>query len=122
MRKEGVFHYRPEGHKLELVAEGDKRGALAEAAMGQGSVAQAGVVLVMAAVYERTGERYGERATMYVHMEAGHAAQNIHLQAVALGLGSVPVGAFRPEAAAKVVGVPEGQEVVYLIPVGEPVR
>jgi SagB-type dehydrogenase family enzyme len=86
--------------------------------MGQASVRDAGAVFILTAIYERTA-RYGERAKLFVHLEGGHIAQNIHLQAVALKLGSVPVGAFNPERVKEVAGIPEG-EVLYLIPVGHP--
>jgi SagB-type dehydrogenase family enzyme len=57
-------------------------------------VREAPINIVIAAVYERTTNRYGERGIRYVHMEAGHVGQNLYLQAVARGLGMVVVGAF----------------------------
>lgn len=117
---ERVARYHPGDHALEPMAAGDRRAPLAGAALGQAVVRRAPLVVVITAVSERTTRRYGERGIMYVHMEAGHAAQNIHLQAVALGLGSVPVGAFDPKAAAEVLGIPASETVLYLIPVGEP--
>ena len=115
---EGVFHYIPKGHKLEKIKDGNIREDLTASAMGQASVRDAGAVFILTAIYERTA-RYGERAKLFVNLEGGHIAQNIHLQAVALKLGSVPVGAFNPERVKEVAGIPEG-EVVYLIPVGHP--
>ncbi|MGB9876789.1 MAG: SagB/ThcOx family dehydrogenase [bacterium] len=116
---EGVFHYLPLGHKLEKVKEGNIRAELTAAAMGQASVGNAGAVFILLAIPERTTSRYGERGKMYVYIEAGHIAQNILLQAVALKLGSVPVGAFDPNRVKQMLGLKEG-EVVYLIPVGHP--
>ncbi len=118
VNKEGVFHYIPQGHRLEKIKQGDVIDELAAAAFGQMWIRDAGVVFVLSAIYERTA-RYGERAKMFVHIEAGHIAQNLHLQAVALKLGSVPVGSFDPERVKEITGIPEG-EVVYLIPVGHP--
>ena len=115
---EGVFHYIPKGHELEKIKDGNIREDLTAAAMGQASVRDAGAVFILSAIYERTA-RYGERAKLFVHLEGGHIAQNILLQAVALKLGSVPVGAFNPERVKEVTGIPEG-EIVYLIPVGHP--
>jgi SagB-type dehydrogenase family enzyme len=120
VKKEGVFHYLPQGHKLEQLSDRDHRADLAQAAMGQGSVRGAPVSFVFAAVYQRTRARYGDRAERYVHMEAGHAAENIHLQAVALGLGSVPVGAFDDGEVAKALSLPADQAPIYIIPVGYP--
>ncbi len=115
---EGCFRYLPAEHALRLHLPGDLRLGLARAAYGQECVAQAPLLVVFTAVFERTTARYGERGTMYVHMEAGHAAQNLHLQAAALGLGSVPVGAFEEEAAAGALKLPPGEKPLYIIPVG----
>jgi SagB-type dehydrogenase family enzyme len=120
VKKDGVFHYIPEGHELAQISSADVRGRLAEAALGQSSVREAPLDIVIAAVYERTSSKYGSRAERYVHIEAGHAAQNLHLQAVALGLASVPVGAFDDNAVSKTLGLPPEERPLYIIPVGNP--
>ena len=98
LTKEGQFHYVPQGHKLIQVSGRDRREDLSKAALGQTSVAQAPLDIVIAAVFARTEEKYGERARQYVYLEAGHVAENIVLQGVALNLGSLTVGAFRDQA------------------------
>lgn len=118
LTKDGLYHYIPEGHKLENLSDRDLRGDLADAALGQGSVASSALDIVICAVYERVTSKYGQRGVRYVHIEAGHAAQNIHLQAVALGLGSVPIGAFSDEGVQKTLGLPKDHEPLYIIPVG----
>lgn len=118
----GVYRYRPREHVLLKVAEGDRRAALAAAALGQATVGRAPGILVFCAVYERIVGKYGERGERYAHMEAGHAAQNVHLQAVALGLGSVPVGAFREDDVRSAVGAEADETPVYLVPVGREAR
>ena len=118
--KDGFYHYLPEGHQLEVVGQKDLRGALSEAAYGQECVAQAPIDIVICAVYSRVTVKYGERGPKLAHIEAGHIAQNIHLQAVALGLGSVPVGGFSDKAAKKVISLGEDCDPVYIIPVGYP--
>jgi SagB-type dehydrogenase family enzyme len=118
---EGFFHYLPERHALGLVREGDLRGSLCQAALEQDAVHQARLVMVITAVYARLEFKYGrDRGPRYVHMEAGHIAQNVHLQAVALGLGSVPVGAFNDRQVQTVLGLPSDQVPIYLIPIGWP--
>jgi len=114
----GVYRYLPRGHKLERVVEGDKRHALAGAALGQSPVSKAAVDVVFTAVYSRTTGRYGERGVRYVHMEVGHAGQNLCLQAAALGLGAVPVGAFFDEMVAKTLNLPQDEQPLYIIPIG----
>jgi len=114
----GVYRYQPHEHELRPVAPGDVRAQLAEAALGQPWVAQAPVSLVIAAVMERTMRRYGARGRMYVHMEVGHAAQNVLLQAVALRMGSVAVGAFRDDEVARVMRLGADEVPKMILPVG----
>jgi SagB-type dehydrogenase family enzyme len=113
-----VFRYSPQDHRLVRSAAGDLRNALASAALGQACVREAPAVFVIAADYERTARKYSSRAERYVKMEAGHAGQNLLLQAVALGLGAVPVGAFHDDQVRRVLGLPVNHEPLYLIPVG----
>ena len=115
----GVYRYRPVEHDLVRALEGDVRADLARVALGQGFVAEAPVSVVFTAVYERTAHRYGARAERYVPMEAGHAAQNLSLQAVALDLGTVIVGAFRDGQVATVLGLPDSEKPLYIVPVGQ---
>jgi len=114
----GVYHYLPEKHELVLLAEGDIRTNLSGAALSQTCVKEGAVSIVMTAIYERTTGKYGERGIMYVHIEAGHAAQNLCLQATALGLGLVTVGAFNDEQVVEVLDLPDDENPLYIIPVG----
>jgi len=116
-KKDGVFRYIPSGHKLKKELDGDLRREIARAALNQNFIANAGIVIIITAVIERTSWRYGERAIRYINNEVGHCAQNIHLEAVALGLGSVPVGAFDDGALKKILKLKE-EEPLYIIPVG----
>ncbi len=117
---EGLHHYLPDSHALEVVRQGDLRADLAEAALGQQPVRDAPLVMVVTGVFERTAAKYGDRAGRYVFMEAGHLAQNVHLQAEALGLGSVPVGAFDDGAVADSLHLPDDHAPLYLLPIGHP--
>jgi SagB-type dehydrogenase family enzyme len=115
---QGLYKYLPEKHSLQKIKDGDLRSGLAGAALRQGSVAHGAVDIVISAVYERTTGKYGERGIRYVHMEAGHVAQNIYLQAVSLNLGTVTIGAFDDEAVRKLLQMPEGEVPLYVMPVG----
>ncbi|MEA2023174.1 MAG: SagB/ThcOx family dehydrogenase [Actinomycetota bacterium] len=117
---DGVFHYRPHRHDLEIVSGEDERLPLFDNAVGQEAVRDAPAVFVVSAVFERTEAKYGERAARYVHIEAGHVAQNLLLQATALGLGAVPVGDFDDAAVSEILGLPSDHEPLYLLPVGHP--
>ncbi|NJE04730.1 SagB/ThcOx family dehydrogenase [Thermococcus sp. M36] len=118
--KPGLYHYDGKSHTLELVCEGDISSPLARACLGQRHVKTAPANIVIVAHYERTTSRYGERGIRYVHIDAGHMGQNIYLQATALGLGTVAVGAFRDEEVKALLGVPG--EPLYIFPVGIPVE
>jgi SagB-type dehydrogenase family enzyme len=116
----GVYRYEPAVHALALVAEGDRRAELAEAALGQECVAAAPAVIVVGAVPGRTTRKYGDRGQRYVHQEVGHAAQNVCLEAVALGLGTVVVGAFDDRPVKAVVRMAKSVEPQCVLPVGRP--
>jgi SagB-type dehydrogenase family enzyme len=113
-----LMHYLPDGHRAETRVVSDLRPGLKAAAVGQASVGAAPVVIVVAAVPSRTTPRYGSQAEEFIQMEVGHAAENILLQAAALGLAAVPVGSLDPSRAADTLALPSDQTVLYLIPVG----
>lgn len=115
----GVYRYVPGEHLLERTYDGDVRNDIAAAALNQRFLAAAPVNFLTTCDYDRTTRRYGRRGIRYVHMEAGHAAQNICLQAVSLGLGTVAVGAFSDEDIAGIFGLDE-TDPLYLLPVGYP--
>ncbi len=117
----GVYRYRPDGHLLVRIGGGDRRADLQAAAVDQASVGDAPATLVIAAVPERTTAKYGERGTRYVAMEAGHAAENVYLQAAALNLGTVAIGAFDDDRVEEILMLPKNATPLYLMPVGRPV-
>lgn len=114
----GIYKYEPFEHELSLVIDGDKRSELADAALAQSWVEEGALAIVFTAVYGRTTVKYGERGVRYVHIEVGHAAQNLCLQATAMELGVVTVGAFNDERVAKLLNLPEDEKPMYIIPVG----
>ena len=114
----GLFYYNGVHHSLSKGLGGDLRQALFETTFNQASVKEAPAVLVISAVYTRAEPEFGDSARDFVHMEVGHSGQNVHLQAEALGCGTVVIAAFSPREAARVLGLPDGQNPVYLMPVG----
>lgn len=116
--EEGAYHYLPSTDGLALLSEEDLRGRLWEAGLEQDALREAPAIIVVTAIYARTEGKYGARAERYVHLEAGHAAQNILLQATALDLGAVPIGAFHDEKVQEALALPKDHEPLYLIPVG----
>jgi SagB-type dehydrogenase family enzyme len=116
----GVFHYLPSSHSLEEISDKDLRSSLSRTALWQGAIAQAVLNIIIACVYDRICWKYGERGIRYAHIEAGHIAQNIHLEAVCMGLGSVPIGAFDDTSVQKTLSLPKDNIPLYIIPVGHP--
>jgi SagB-type dehydrogenase family enzyme len=117
---QGLYHYLPERHELEQRHDRDLRSPLSDAALGQSSVARAGATMVITAVVKRTAGKYGRRAERYCLLEVGHAAQNVLLQAVTLGLGAVPIGAYEDAKVHRLLKLPRDADVLYMIPIGKP--
>ena len=116
----GIYHYNIARHSLTLHYEGDVRLALARAALNQEFIYEAPVDIVICAIFERTGLRYGSRGERYVHIEVGHAGQNIYLQATALGLATVAIGAFHDEQVREVLRLDKQYKPLYIMPIGKP--
>jgi SagB-type dehydrogenase family enzyme len=118
VKADGVFHYLPNSHSLELHLKGDKRMSLVRASLGQEYIGDACADIIIAAGYDKTREKFGQRSDRYVQMEAGHAAQNVLLEAVAMGLGAIPVGSFWDDVVIATLELPYGSDPLYIIPVG----
>lgn len=126
----GVYKYLPREHAIVRVADGDRRADLSRAAMGQPAIRNAAIDIVIAGVYERTTGKYdtplSDRRTgsdypagvKYVHMEAGHASQNVYLQCESLGLGTVAIGALSEDGVRKICDMPDDERPLYIMPVG----
>jgi SagB-type dehydrogenase family enzyme len=115
----GVYRYSPEPHELSRCLATDVRAALQAGTHDQTWVGTAPVVVVLSAVPDRTTRRYGDRGERrYVQMEAGHAGQNLYLQAEALELATVAVGAFDDDVVAEALSTPDSWQPLYLFPVG----
>ena len=117
----GLYRYNVGKHNLTKVKEGDLQKSFSEAVYQPRIIREAPLTLIITAVYKRTTGKYGERGIRYVHMEVGHAGQNVMLQATALGLGCVGIGAFNDDFVKDFLGSKE-EAPLYIIPIGKPVR
>ncbi len=115
---EGVFRYVPETHSLTLIRSDDIRAQVAAASLEQFFMTKAGLIIAIAADFKRTTSRYGQRGYRYVILEAGHVAENIFLQAEALNLGSVAIGAYDDEHIADIIGLSSEEQPLLLVAVG----
>lgn len=118
LNNNGTYHYSPEMHQLELLAKNDKRPNLSRAALAQVFIEEAPMVMLITANFQKSQAKFGQRSERYVHMEAGHAAQNVLLEAVALGLGAVPIGSFWDDVVSATLNLPPDNEPLYIIPIG----
>lgn len=116
--QKGIYHYRPKDNALEVIHLKDVSAALARASLSQSMITDAATVLIFGAVLDRTTDRYGDRGVRYVYNEVGHASQNVHLQAAALGLGTVVIGAYRDEEVEDILQLEPEVRVLYMMPVG----
>lgn len=115
-----VYHYQPNSHTLQKITSKNLKSQLTQACLGQDAINQAPVSLVITAVYQRTTQKYGQRGKRYVHLETGHAAENVYLQVEALKLGTVVIGAFNDKDVQKVLSLPNKHQPLYVMPIGYP--
>jgi SagB-type dehydrogenase family enzyme len=118
--EDGVYRYLPDGHALRRRLAGDRREAVTQATLNQDFLREAPVVMVLSSVAARTAPRFGAFTERLIDMEVGHVAQNVSLQAVALGLGTVVVAAIREAELAAALHLGEGERPIYLMPLGRP--
>ena len=108
----GMYRYEPKEHSLLRVSEGDKKAELFKA-VGQAPIKNAPALIVFTGMVERS-KRPG-----WMYLEAGAASENIHLEAVALGLGTVTIAGFKDEDVKKVLGLGPDRQPIYIMPVGK---
>jgi len=114
----GLYHYQVNTHSLRRIHSNDLRRPLTEAALGQDAIEQAAVIIAITGSYARTERKYGPRAKRYVHIEVGHAAQNLYLQAAALELATVMIGAFEDHKVQQVLQLEPHLTPLALLPFG----
>ncbi len=119
--EKAVYHYNIEAHALEKLNMGDFAEEIAHAALEQKACAEAPVVFVWTAVFERAKWKYAQRAYRYSYLEAGHIAQNLALASTSISLGSCQIGAFFDDEVNQIIGI-DGEEetTIYLSVVGHP--
>jgi len=115
---DGLHHYDPRAHELELRREGSVQPEIAALTLEQPTLGDASLVIVLTAVAQRTTWKYGQRGWRYIWLEAGHVAQNLCLVAAALGLAAVPVGGFYDAELAKLLMLAGDETPLYLVAMG----
>ncbi len=114
----------PSGGNLQpwrfyITSDGEKKKKLAQASYGQEHVFQAPWVVVITAVPEESGKEYGERGrALYSIQDTAALATYVMLTAKAFNIDTCWVGAFDEEKVREIVGIPESERPVVIIPMG----
>lgn len=116
----GLWFYQARGHTLVRRSPKDLRKPLWENVFARPWLVDAPLMILIAVDYRRTEAKYGKKAARFVHIEVGHAGQNILLQATAMGLHGVGIGAFHPVRVKETLGLPAPQELLYVLALGNP--
>lgn len=117
--KTGIYKYIPSIHSIRRQNNTDVKEKLAKLCFDQTWITKAAVDILISAVYERTTIKYGDRGIRYIYLEAGHAAQNICLQATVLGLSVTTVGAFSDQGLKSTLNIPSNEFPLYLLTIGK---
>jgi len=110
-----------QAYEIVVVREGERKAALASAALGQDFISQAPVALDFLASPARSSRKYGKRgASLYSIQDATIAASFAWLAAVSQGLSCAWVGAFDDDEVRRIVGAPPSLQPIAILPVGYP--
>lgn len=114
----GLYLYIPEKHSIKYISKIDLE-RFVEACLHQKFMLDASFHIIIAVNYQKITRYYGERGIFYSWLEAGHIGQNIYLEATALKLGTVAIGAFQENLLKQTLQIPEN--ILYIFPVGVPI-
>ncbi len=115
----GIYKYLPETHQLTIISQKDVRKELVKATLFQRWIEDAPITIILCGVFWRTMIKYGKRGIPFVYMEIGHIAQNISLQAIELGMGSVCIGGFNKKKVRKILNLESESTPLYLMSLGK---
>lgn len=121
--EQGLYHYNPPHHQLDLIREGDFGKEIRRGALDQQIAERAAVNFLWSAVFERSKWKYLQRAYRYIFLDAGHIAQNLALAAEAMKLGSCQIGAIYDDELNGLFHLDGTNEsIIYISSVGRPAR
>jgi nitroreductase len=107
--------------KFIVVINEDKKMQLAEAALQQYEIVNAGALIVVCGEPEKAERYYGLRGErLYSVQNCAAATQNMLLEAHSLGLGTRWIGAFEEEMVSRICGIPDEARPQAIIAVGYP--
>ena len=117
---DGVYSYNPTDHSLQQTSMDDERQTLVTALVNRPGAPIGGAQIVLAASLRDFSVQYGVQARTAMLLQAGQAAQNIQLQAMALGLTFVSIDNVNLNGVRRVVRLPKGVDPLCVLLVGYP--
>ena len=118
---DGLYLYDAARHELAPQRRPLTPPVLAPHLLGQGFLAPANAVALIAADLGPTLAKYGPRGYRYLLLEAGHVGQNLCLAATELALGSMCIGGFADREVNALLGMNgRHQAVLYAVAFGCP--
>jgi len=121
----GLYRYEPRRHILSLLNEEDLRANLSDAAatpLNKEAIKTAPLTMILAADNEKAlkATPLMENAVRFVHLEAGHATQNLILQAASFGLSVCTMTSYNVAKVYETLKLPLNHRPIYLLPIGFP--
>ncbi len=119
--QEGIYRFLAVEHKLaEINTDTDIAGRVTQGCLEQDFIRKSAVTFIWVADAYRMKWRYGERGYRYLHLDAGHACQNLYLGAGSVDCGVCAIGAFSDDDMNDLLGL-DGVErfVIYVAVVGK---
>ncbi len=121
----GLYRYEPRKHVLRLITGIDIRDKLSEAAitpLNKEAIKTTPLTIILTVDNRRAlkATPLMENAVRFVHLEAGHATQNLILQAVSLGLAVCTITSYNTAAVYEALKLPLDQRPIYILPIGFP--
>ena len=117
--QDGVYLYNSENHSLQQTLGRDIRDGLATATSNTAS-ASAGCHIIITSTVRNLRAQSTNKTRQHILIQVGHIAQNIQLQAISLGLGTIAIEDFDIRNVRKVCSLPRSLEPCYIVTVGYP--
>lgn len=108
--KRGIYEFRPDGHTLHELSQGEIRWKMYELCAFQDWIAHAAGVIALVTDLKRVKWKYEERSYRLAHLDAGVIGQNLHLAATALDIASCLVFGYVDEDMNRFLGLKGGAE------------
>ncbi len=111
----GIYNFQARDHCLSPVWEGNFWSEFESYCMQHEAIAQAHLLIIMTAVYQRSAWRYQERAYRRILLDTGHVIGNLTAYAPHEGFSPCPIGGFFDAALNRLLFLDESQEGVLAV-------